>query len=143
MVKDKGQRRYHVFYLVERPNRRTYFYEETLYIPDLALDESLIRQLLGNQGHLVLGEVPFHEGKPDFAPVIDKLLPHLATIPPRLLVVHRHDSALQRDDLADGLRQSLRAAGITVEVRDVANLAPRVSAPGKAWVDWVDPDWKP
>ena len=143
VVKDKGQRRYHVFYLVERPNRRSYFYEETLYIPDLALDESLIRGLLKDQGHVVLGEVPFHDGTPDFTLVLDKLLPHVAAIPPKLLVLHRHNSALEHTGLAQQLQQALQSKGIEVEVKDVANLAPRVSAPGNVWVEWVMPDWKP
>lgn len=143
VVKDKGQRRYHVFYLVERPNRRSYFYEEALYIPDLALDESVIRDLLKNQGHLILGEIPFHDGKADFAPVLDKLLPHVTSIPPRLLVLHRHNSALQNTNLINELKQALKSAGIEVEVVDVANHAPRASAPGNAWVEWVMPDWKP
>jgi hypothetical protein len=143
VVKDKGQRRYHVFYLIQRPNRRAYFYEETLHIPDLALDESVIRDLLKQQGHVVLGEVPFHDGAADFTPVLDKLLPHVAAIPPKLLVLHRHNSALEQTGLAGQLVQVLKDKGIEVEVRDVANLAPRTSAPGNAWVEWVMPDWKP
>ncbi|MEE2731881.1 MAG: DUF4892 domain-containing protein [Pseudomonadota bacterium] len=143
VVKDKGQRRYHVFYLVERPNRRSYFYEETLFVPDLTLDESVIRELLNTQGHLLLGEVPVHDGTPDFGPVLEKLVPHSASIPPRLLVLHRHGDALQQSDLVAQFKQALQSKGLNVEVKDVANLAPRVSAPGNIWVEWVRPDWKP
>ena len=143
VVKDKGQRRYHVFYLIERPNRRSYFYEETLFVPDLTLDESVIRELLKSQGHVILGEIPFHDGAADFNPVLEKLLPHVAAIPPQLLVLHRHNSALEQTGLAQQLKQALQSKGVQVDVKDVANLAPRVSAPGNAWVEWVMPDWKP
>jgi len=141
-VKDRGAQRYHVFYLVERPNRRRYFYEEVLDVPDMLLDKRMIEELLDRQGYLVLGEILFHDGKPELQPLIDKIKPHVGSVMPLQLVIHVHDPAAPKD-LAEQLADSLKAAGIIVPVTSVGNLAPRESAPGKVWVEWVKPDWAP
>jgi len=144
VVKVQGARRYHVYYLIERPNRRMYFYRETLFVPDLELDEKVIKSMLDEQGYLILGEVIVNSnGKPDFSVILEKLLHHGKVIKPELLVVHRHGDALNKDGLAEGLATRLKEQGMAVIVRDAANLTPRVEAPGSIWVEWVAPDWKP
>lgn len=142
VVKDRGVQRYHVFYLVERPNRRIYFYEESLSVPDLVLDETVIRELLGHQGYLILGEVVFEAGKPDLTIILDKIKRHKAAISPRLLVVHRHGNG-QFSNVAEQLKQELAAAGLDFTVEDLGNRAPRAEAPGSVWLELVDEAWRP
>lgn len=143
-IKDKGARRYHVYYLIERPNRRMYFYRESLFVPDLELDERVIKRLLEEQGYLILGEVVVgDDGRADFSVVMGKLIDHGKNITPQLLVVHRHGAAQQLEGLAEGLAAQLKEQGMAVTVRDAGNLTPRLEAPGSIWVEWVAPDWKP
>lgn len=142
VTKDKGAQRYHVFYLVERPNRRIYFYEESLFVPDLVLDASLVKDLLTHQGFIIVGEVVIEGGKPALAKVVDKLSPHAGAVSAKQLVIHRHGLALEVD-IEGPLKSALKQAGLSFSVADVGNKAPRSDAPGIAWVEWVDPGWTP
>lgn len=142
-VKDRGARRYHVYYLVERPNRRLYFYEETLFVPELTLDATVIRDHLQREGHINLGEFLMDGGKVDVDPIIERIKPHLNQVKPELLVIHRHGSFLDVD-IKPALETALTKAGINgVVVKDVANFAPHRDAPGEAWLEWVNPEWAP
>lgn len=142
VTKDKGAQRYHVFYLVERPNRRIYFYEETLFVPDLVLDASLVKDMLTHQGYIIVGEVVIEGKQPVLTKVVDKLMPYAGSVSASQLVVHRHGLALEVD-IEGPLKTALKQAGLDFSVTDVRNMAPREDAPGIAWVEWVDPDWKP
>lgn len=146
-VRDRGAQRYHVFYLVERPNRRTYFYHESLEVPDLALDADVIQQLLEQQGYVVLGEVMIRDGRePDFGLVVEKIKKHGSQLAPELLVIHRQGDigeVAQSLSLQKSLVSALADIGVQAQVEDVSNLAPRADAPSSIWVEWVNPDWKP
>jgi len=142
VVRDKGAQRYHVYYLVERPNRRIYFYEESLSVPDLVLDEARFKEMLGHQGFVIIGEAVIDGGKADIKPLVDKLSPYVGLKGGKQLVVHRHGPAL-KVDVVNPLKAALQAAGFSIEVVDVGNSAPRSEAPGDAWIEWVDPDWNP
>ncbi|HAG95096.1 MAG: hypothetical protein CMK83_16360 [Pseudomonadales bacterium] len=143
VVKDRGARRYHVYYLVERPNRRRYFYRETLFVPELKLDAQVIASMLEEQGYLILGELVIKEGMPDFSLVVEKVTRHAGDVKPELLVIHRHGEAQALAPVAEVLQAQLKAKGLDVPVLDAANLAPRPDAPGRVWVEWVAPDWEP
>jgi hypothetical protein len=144
VVKDKGARRYHLFYLIERPNRHLYFYEETLYVPDLVLDENVIRTLLQREGRVVLGEILLQDGKADVTALVDRVAVHAGQVTPELLVIHRHGAQTRDLKLTSLLSNALKKAGIQgVHIEDVANLAPRSDAPGEIWVEWVNPNWVP
>ena len=142
VIKDVGAQVYHVFYLVERPNRRKYLYEETFKVPDLILSDSVIKEALERDGYLILGEIPVNAGAPEFADLIERLKPHVKAVPPQLLVIHRHGSANQVPML-EPLRKALAQAGIEAQVEDLGNSAPRPHAPARAWLEWVDPEWQP
>ena len=142
-VKDAGARRYHCYYLVQRPNGRLYFYEEVLFVPELMLDANIIRERLQRAGRINLGELTVNKGKVDASVVIERIKPHLSQIEPELLVIHRHGLMMDLD-IKSALESELKKAGLNkVRVEDVKNLVPQADAAGPAWVEWVNPAWIP
>lgn len=144
VVQDRGQPRYHVLYLVERPNRRIYLHEDTLTVP-LGLETAdQIVQMLDRNGRVRIADVPFTNGAADFSRVIDRLKDLQAAIKrPLSLVLHRHGEARDSSDMTAALRQQLNAAGLTAQVEDVGPWAPDINATALVWVEWVNLEWRP
>jgi len=144
VVQDHGQPRYHVFYLIERPNRRIYLHEDTLTVP-LGLETAdQIVQMLDRSGRVRIADVPFADGMADFSGVIERLKGLQAAVKrPLLLVLHRHGEARDSSDMAAALRQQLDTAGLGAQVEDVGPWAPDANASALVWVEWVNPEWRP
>lgn len=144
VVQDRGQPRYHVLYLIERPNRRIYLHEDTLTVP-LGLETAdQITQMLDRNGRVRIADVPFAGGTADFSKVIERLKGLQAAVKrPLLLVLHRHGDARDSNDMAAALRQQLDTAGLPAQVEDVGPWAPDANATGLVWVEWVNQEWRP
>ena len=145
VVKNKVARRYQLYYLIERPNRRIYLYRETLHMPEAALDRESITALHASRGSVIVGELPLVDLDQELAALVSKLTALNVVSEPLLLVVHRHGSALEQGaDVVSKLKKQLAANGFTkAKVEDVANLSPSPDALSHCWVEWVNPDWVP
>lgn len=143
-LKDRNQPRYHVLYLVERPNRRIYLHEDSLLVPAGMETAEQIALSLERSGRVRVGDVPFHQGHADFAPVLARVKSWRADISrPLLLVLHRHGEAREHPGLAQQLKDALKQAGLPGRVEDVGALAPDPDAGSPVWVEWVNEDWTP
>lgn len=144
VIRDPGQPRYHILYLIERPNRRIYLHEESLLVPEGMETAGQIKLLLERVGRVRVGDVPLDGGKADFASVVSRVKAWQADVGlPVLLVLHRHGNARTQDALAEQLRKSLMDAGVTGRVEDVGALAPDANAGSLVWVEWVNEHWVP
>lgn len=150
VLKDVGTRRYHLFYLIERPNRRIYFYEETLTLEDQPLDAEFVSAHLNNTGRVVVGTFPLKDVVQEAQAIAETIQSIVSGLPAHskgyLLVLHRHGKALKADPqtIIHALEQVLAKQGITqFQVQDVANLAPNSDAETSCWLEWVNPSWEP
>ncbi|HVL01074.1 MAG TPA: DUF4892 domain-containing protein [Dongiaceae bacterium] len=144
VLRSREAPRYHVLYLVERPNRRLYFHEETLTVPAGELSADGAQSALKNRGRVVVGRVGLLDNKADFGEVVARVSQWKAGISfPPVLVIHRHGETTALTGLTQQLTDALTAAGITAQVEDVGALAPDIDAPGMIWVEWVNTAWYP
>ncbi len=144
VIRDRDIPRYHILYLVERPNRRLYFHEETLTVPAGMASAEDAQAALKAAGRVLLGSVPLVDSTPDFSPVANKLKDWQAVTGSALvLVIHRHGEAAALPPMQAQLTVALASLGIQARVEDIGPLAPHVDAPGLIWVEWINPDWIP
>src|SRR3990167_767643 len=66
VIQPREASRYHVLYLVERPNRRLYFHEETLTVPAGEMSAAAAQTALKATGRVVVGRGPVLDGKANF-----------------------------------------------------------------------------
>ena len=144
VVKDRDAPRYHVLYLVERPNRRIYLHEDTLLVPvDMQSVEQAV-QALSSNGRIIVGGVPVRDGQGDFNNVLERVQAWRPEVSyPLVLVLHRHGQSVRDAELAAQLRTLLKTKNIQGRVEDVGPLAPDPNAPASVWVEWVNPAWTP
>ena len=143
-IKDRNLPRYHVLYLVERPNRRIYLHEDSLLVPAGMETAEQVALSLDRSGRVRVGNVPYANGTADFAVVVERVKTWQPDIShPVLLVLHRHGAARQQTGLVQQLRDALKAAGVNGQVEDVGALAPDANANGPVWVEWVNDAWTP
>lgn len=144
VIRSRDTERYQVLYLIERPNRRIYFHEETLLVPPGMLSATAASQTLVRSGSVTVGAVPFLQGKPDFGPLVTRVAHWQPDISlPPVLVLHRHGAHAADASLSAQLAAELDRQGIKARVEDVGALAPSTAAPGPVWVEWVDTEWTP
>ena len=142
--KDRNLSRYHVLYLVERPNRRLYLHEDSLLVPEGMETAGQVALSLDRSGRVRVGAVPFSDGKGDFSTVVKRVKDWRADVShPLLLVLHRHGPARGSVGLLSQLQKALEEAGLAATVEDVGALAPDPNAGGVVWVDWVNEAWVP
>lgn len=144
VIKDRSQPRYHVLYLVERPNRRIYLHEDSLMVPAGMETAGQVALSLERSGRVRVGNVPLINGAADFSNVVGRIKDWQAEINlPVLLVLHRHGPAREQTGLVGQLRDTLKTAGIQGRAEDVGALAPDANATGPVWVEWVNEAWMP
>ncbi len=144
VIKDREQPRYHVLYLIERPNRRIYLHEDSIVIPEGMETAEQVSLMLLRRGRVLVANVPFANGKADFSTVVARVKQWQSEVNiPVVLVVHRHGSAREADVLPDLLRQAVKSGGLSGEVVDVGPYAPDPNATGEVWVEWVNLTWTP
>lgn len=143
VVRDRTQPQYHVFYLIERPNRRIYLHEDALQVPEGMETAEQVALSLEVSGGVRVGSVPFGDGKGNFATVIKRLKEWGDVGQPLLLVLHRHGAASASPELRQQLQAALAEAGLEGRVEDVGALAPDPNAGGIVWVEWVNEAWVP
>jgi len=144
VIKDRDAVRYHVLYLVERPNRRIYLHEDTIIVPAQMQSAEQALSVLNSRGRIIVAGVPVKAGKGDFSGVLERLSAWQPEISiPLLLVLHRHGPAVKDQGLLEQLRELLKSQKLAGKVEDVGPLAPDSNAPAPVWVEWVDPDWTP
>lgn len=143
-IRDRDVSRYHVLYLVERPNRRLYFHEETLTVPAGMVSADDAKAALKAVGRVLLGGVPLVDNVPDFSVVAQKVKDwQVATGLDPVLVIHRHGDAAALPPMQTQLTAALASLGIQARVEDIGPLAPHLDAPGLVWVEWINPQWAP
>jgi len=144
VIRSREASRYHVLYLVERPNRRLYFHEETLTVPAGEVSAAAAQTALKARGRVMVGRVPVLEGKANFADIVTRVVQWKETVSlPPVLVIHRHGETVAMTGLQQQLMEALTGAGVQAQVEDVGPLAPDVDAPGLIWVEWVNTAWYP
>ena len=144
VIQPREASRYHVLYLVERPNRRLYFHEETLTVPAGEMSAAAAQTALKATGRVVVGRVPVLDGKANFSDIVTRVAQWKDTISlPPVLVIHRHGETVAMTGLQQQLLDALTSAGVQAQVEDVGPLAPDVDAPGMIWVEWVNTAWYP
>lgn len=143
---------YRLYYLIQRPNKKTYFFEETVFIdnPVLKAGQSSIltadalNRALQHHGRVVMGAVSITDEVADYSAVVEAVGDVLASATFDLvLVLHRHG---KNKDLAslEGVKSALSGAGIKAEqLEDVVNHAPSNDGTGPIWVEWVNLSWAP
>ena len=144
VILDHDAPRYHVLYLVERPNRRTYLHEDTLIVPQHMRSAQQAIEAINNNGSVIVAAVPMLNGKANFDTVLQRVAAWKSEIAlPLVLVLHRQGDAAREEGLANQLRTLLKARKIEGRVEDVGPFAPNPDAPDSVWVEWVNPQWKP
>ena len=144
VIKDRNTSRYHVLYLVERPNKRIYLHEDSLLVPAGMETAEQVALSLERSGRVRLGKLAINNDKVDFTALIEKVkLWQAENGKPVVLVLHRHGSFRQQPELIKQLRDALAKAGLQGKAEDVGALAPDPNAVGAVWVDWVNEDWAP
>ena len=144
VIQDRNQPRYHVLYLIERPNRRIYLHEDSLLVPPGMETADQVALTLGRSGRVLLANLDIKDGKVDFTAALNRVKQWQDEVKiPLLLVLHRHGSARELTGLVEQLQQAMQAAQLKGDVADAAALAPDANATSLVWIEWVNPDWTP